>query len=663
MKEIKWGLIGTGSIAAAFAHSIKKSKNSDLISVFGRNKKTLDEFSKKFNLEAFKAFDEFISSKNLDAVYIATPHNSHFLYSLGAINKGKHVLCEKPLAMNSQETMILINESKKNNVFLMEAFMYRVHPQTELLINLIKENFSDEKIKIESSFGFNADIPKDHRLRNLNLAGGAILDVGCYPLSMSRLIAGTQNNKKFMDPEKIDVSVELDETGVDKNSIAKIIFSEKVEAEIKTAINEDLPNNLVIKSKTKKIVVPQTWHCGQFQEGKSSISLIKENSEEEVFELSDSIGLFTREINHASEAILNGKIESELMTHADTLGNMIWLENWYKDSGVNYPQNLIKESPILNSSFTSKKLIIKSNISDFNKTGSRIVFGCDNQTSSLHAHVMFDHFFEHGGNIFDTAYIYNAGKSDSYLGDWISSRNVSKDIIVLGKGAHTPECEPKFIRPQLEESLERLNLERLDIYCLHRDNIEVPVEEFVDVLNELKDDGLINFFGASNWTFDRFKDAMDYAEFSKKAGFKVLSNNFSLAEMINPVWPGCVNCDEDFLTYLIEKEVLLFPWSSTARGFFVEKDLSPKTNHFSNPTLEEEKRVWHNQDNLIRRQKCFELSKELGCSSIELALAYVLNKHSNIFPLVGPRTLFESESCMQATNIKLSENQMNWLIS
>ena len=90
MKEIKWGLIGTGSIAAAFAHSIKKSKNSDLISVFGRNKKTLDEFSKKFNLEAFKAFDEFISSKNLDAVYIATPHNSHFLYSLGAINKGKH---------------------------------------------------------------------------------------------------------------------------------------------------------------------------------------------------------------------------------------------------------------------------------------------------------------------------------------------------------------------------------------------------------------------------------------------------------------------------------------------------------------------------------------------------------------------------------------------
>ena len=66
---------------------------------------------------------------------------------------------------------------------------------------------------------------------------------------------------------------------------------------------------------------------------------------------------------------------------------------------------------------------------------------------------------------------------------------------------------------------------------------------------------------------------------------------------------------------------------------------------------------------IIRRQKCFELSKELGCSSIELALAYVLNKHSNIFPLVGPRTLFESESCMQATNIKLSENQMNWLIS
>ena len=85
--------------------------------------------------------------------------------------------------------------------------------------------------------------------------------------------------------------------------------------------------------------------------------------------------------------------------------------------------------------------------------------------------------------------------------------------------------------------------------------------------------------------------------------------------------------------------------------------------HFANPTLEEEKRVWHSKANLLRRDKCFELAEELGCLPIELALAYVLNKHPNIFPLVGPRSIYESESCMQASKINLSEGQLDWLIS
>ena len=116
-------------------------------------------------------------------------------------------------------------------------------------------------------------------------------------------------------------------------------------------------------------------------------------------------------------------------------------------------------------------------------------------------------------------------------------------------------------------------------------------------------------------------------------------------------------------SYLIENDIFLFPWSSQARGFFLEKDLFPKAEHFANPTLEEEKRVWHSKANLLRRDKCFELAEELGCLPIELALAYVLNKHPNIFPLVGPRSIYESESCMQASKINLSEDQLDWLIS
>ena len=97
-------------------------------------------------------------------------------------------------------------------------------------------------------------------------------------------------------------------------------------------------------------------------------------------------------------------------------------------------------------------------------------------------------------------------------------------------------------------------------------------------------------------------------------------------------------------------------------GFSLEKDLFPKAEHFANPTLEEEKE-FGTAGKPFRRDKCFELAEELGCLPIELALAYVLNKHPNIFPLVGPRSIYESESCMQASKINLSEDQLDWLIS
>jgi aryl-alcohol dehydrogenase-like predicted oxidoreductase len=351
------------------------------------------------------------------------------------------------------------------------------------------------------------------------------------------------------------------------------------------------------------------------------------------------------------------------MSHKDTFGNMLWLERWYVETGVKYPHNIPQSSPIFSYDYSAVENIKKSAFEEISKEGSRIVFGCDNQTSQLHASTMFDHFYRNGGNIFDTAYIYNFGKSDKYLGEWIKTNDLSKDVMVLGKGAHTPECEPKFIKPQLEESLDRLMLDRLDIYCLHRDNTDIPSGEFIDALNEVRDEGLVSYLGASNWTLERFSEANEFAQNNDKVGFKVLSNNFSLANMNEPVWPGCVHCHEEFLDYLIENDIFLFPWSSQARGFFLEKDLFPKAEHFANPTLEEEKRVWHSKANLLRRDKCFELAEQLGCLPIELALAYVLNKHPNIFPLVGPRSIYESESCMQASKINLSGDQLDWLIS
>ena len=291
-----------------------------------------------------------------------------------------------------------------------------------------------------------------------------------------------------------------------------------------------------------------------------------------------------------------------------------------------------------------------------------MVFGCDNQSGSDHAFAMFDHYFSLGGNTFDTAYIYNNGKSDVYLGRWMNHRGLRDQVVVLGKGAHTPDCYPHLIRPQLEESLDRLKIDHMDLYCLHRDNLEVPVGEFIDALNELKEEGLIRLMGASNWSRSRFSESISYAEASSKDSFSLLSNNFSLARMLEPVWPGCESCsEEDFKKFLKEKQIAIFPWSSQARGFFLNRQEFEGSLHIANPNQQEQNRVWVNTDNLERRRRCFSLAKEKKVEPIELALAFVLNQDFPSFPLIGPRNFFETRSSLTALKIELTSQERDWL--
>ena len=661
MNKIKWGIIGSGNIADAFAHSVKYCQDSDLVSVFGRNEEAVKQFSSKFTIKSYTNLDSFFTSDEIDAVYIATPHSSHFTYSLEAIKNNKHILCEKPLTMNYLESMTLLSLAKEAKVFLMEAYMYRTHPQTfNILDHLDLFKNTQEKIFIESSFGFSAELPKEHRLRNPLLGGGAILDVGCYPLSMVKLIAGNLQGMPFADPESINATGRLDETGVDLQSEAHLVFSDQIEAKISCAIDEEYSNDLKIKSGNLELVVEQPWHCGQFQDGNSSIKILDSGNLIKEVSYLDTVGLFTREIDHASKCIQEEKFESALVSHADTQSNMLWLDKWRQEVKIKCPYESFENSPIPVSRFylMQKPQFQHTAIKGIEKNASRLALGCDNQTSSLHAFTMFDHFYGAGGRIFDTAYIYNNGKGDKYLGDWINSRNLEKDIIVIGKGAHTPQCEPQFIRPQILESLERLNIETLDIFCLHRDNPDIHVSEFMDALDEVKSEGLINLIGASNWDLERFSEARDYAQLNNKEPFTALSNNFSLAEMVDPVWPGCVGVNNQYINYLIENQIMLFPWSSQARGFFIEKKEITSNEHFSNPSLEEEVRVWHNEKNLKRRAKCFEIAKQKNLQPIQVALAYVVQKSSLIFPLIGPRTIFETNSSIEATQINLSAQEM-----
>ena len=178
----------------------------------------------------------------------------------------------------------------------------------------------------------------------------------------------------------------------------------------------------------------------------------------------------------------------------------------------------------------------------------------------------------------------------------------------------------------------------------------------------MRDEGLINVLGASNWTLERFKEANEYAQSVNKEPFSVLSNNFSLAHMINPVWPGCFSCsDNDYVEYLTKNQIAIFPWSSQARGFFLDTQEFTGVAHVADPNKEEQDRVWGSEENIERRKRCFELATAKSVDPIQMALAFVLNQEFPSFPLIGPRNFFETENSLQALKIDLSEKEISWL--
>ncbi|MBL4575153.1 MAG: aldo/keto reductase, partial [Opitutaceae bacterium] len=301
-------------------------------------------------------------------------------------------------------------------------------------------------------------------------------------------------------------------------------------------------------------------------------------------------------------------------------------------------------------------------IKGLDKDISRLVMGCDNQTTMPHAAVMFDDFIEKGGNCFDSAHIYGgyeggeSGICEEVLGQWIKDRGVRNDITLISKGGHTPNCHPQGITEQLEESLQRLQTDHVDIYFMHRDNLDLPVSDFIDVLNKHVKAGKIKLFGGSNWSIERVNAANEYAAQNGLQGFSAVSNNFSLAQLVNPVWPGCVSSsDAESRAWLEKANIALFPWSSQARGFFTDRSGQDKLDD------EELVRCWYSEDNFQRKDRAQELAEQKGVSTINIALAYVLTQPFPVFTLIGPRTLEETRTSLPGLDIKLTPEEVRYL--
>jgi aryl-alcohol dehydrogenase-like predicted oxidoreductase len=288
---------------------------------------------------------------------------------------------------------------------------------------------------------------------------------------------------------------------------------------------------------------------------------------------------------------------------------------------------------------------------------SPLILGCDNKDTWEEGAPIWDHWLARGGNAFDTAFIYGGGKHEKALGEWMAQRGVADEVVVVVKGAHTPNCTPEAIGTQLAQSLERLQISAAPIYIMHRDNPAVPVSEFVDALNVLRGKGLIGVFGGSNWTVERFETARVYAVTHGLQPLMILNNNLSLAEMVKPVWTGCISSQVPAtLDYLRKTHTAHFSWSAQARGYFLPAELRNRLPEDSGPEA-----CFGSAANAERRRRAEELAKRRGVSANNIALAWVLAQGFPSFALVGSRNIEEIDSTLPAVTVNLSPEEVAWL--
>lgn len=660
--KLRWAIIGAGAIAQTFARGVAASRAGELLAVGSRTQATADQFGDDFGIpRRYGTYEAVLADADVDAVYVSTPHTFHAEWAIRAAEAGKHLLIEKPLGINHAEAMAVVEAARRNDVFLMEAYMYRCHPQTARLVELIREGVIGEVRVIEASFGFDIGERPDHRLLEHGLAGGGMLDVGGYPVSISRLISGAALGVDFADPIEVHGAGHIGETSrVDEWAVGTLRFPGDIVAQVMCGIRVPAENGVRIMGTKGQITVPAPWTL----RGASWTSriLVQVYGEDEPREVTVEGGAdpWSIEADTVAAHIEARQAAAPAMSWADTLGNMQTLDRWRAAVGLVYDKEQL-EAPVQRLSprplaASSGHTMIYGEIEGVGKPISRLVMGVDNQTAMPHAAVMFDDFVERGGTTFDTAWVYGAGRCEPVLGRWIEDRGVRDQLVVLGKGAHTPFCTPEALVSQLDESLDRLRTDYLDIYMMHRDNPAVPVGEFMDVLNEQQRAGRMRVFGASNWSRERLDEAQAYATAHGLSGFSAISNNFSLARMVAPPWAGCLSAsDAEWRTWLTERQLALMPWSSQARGFFTER---AAPDNFSDLELV---RCWYSPDNFERRARAEQLARKYEVPTIAIALAYVLGQPFPTYPLIGPRTLAETRTSFDGLRVRLTPDEVAWL--
>lgn len=655
MTILHWGILGTGRIARTFAQAVADSETGQVVGIGSRSSGSADAFGTEFHItRRYGSYAALLADPDVQVVYISLPNHLHAEWIVRCAEAGKHILCEKPLTVNHAEAMTALEAVRRHGVFLMEAFMYRCHPQTARLKELLDAGVIGQVRLIQSNFSYNMGQQYENIRLSNPAAGGGIMDVGCYTASLARLVAGAE-------PSEVCGVAEIGPISrVDELATASLRWPGGILGSLVCGNEAHSSHEARIWGSQGHIHIPEPWFPGAED---ARIIVHKDGQEPEEFSVPGGGGLYTIEADLVARCLDEGRTEAPApaMTWADSLGNMALLDSWRRAVGLTFdaekPEALAKP-PLLPPN--SDPQMTYGTIAGLDKPVARLIMGTMVASPQNMPYVcaLFDHYVSLGGNCLDTARVYG---TEGAVGEWLRLRGNRAQIVLIAKGAHHDQHGPRVnsqaIAEDLARSLELLQTDYIDLYLLHRDDPDVPVGPIVECLNEHKAAGRIRAFGGSNWTHARLQEANDYAHAHGLTSFAASSPNFSLAVQNEPTWANCLSASTEpgERDWYAQTGIPLLAWSSQAQGFFTGRYRRDDTSN------SEMVRVWYNDANFVRLERVNELARQKGVTPVQVALAYVLCQPFPTFALIGPRTLEETRTTTEGLRLTLTPDELAWL--
>jgi len=338
-KQINWGIIGLGNIATKFAEALKLTENAKLKGISSKSKDKILKFKNLYRIKSsycFSKYSDLINCDEIEVVYIALPNSLHYQYICECIEANKKILVEKPATQNFSEIKALKDNYDMSQFFYSEGFMYFHNPQISNIIKLLKNKKIGNLLSIKSKFGknilkkkniFGLEIIKKqnikNRLFNPSLGGGVILDLGCYPASLSTLIGSIYFDLDINNIKVEKVKKQMGSTGVEVDASAEINFNNKFYANIEASFTRNIGSESEIIGDKGRIIIKDTWHSA------SSAILISNDIEKEITNDAKNNSYFYQ-IKNISHSILEkeNKPHQPVMDFDKSYINMKILDEW-----------------------------------------------------------------------------------------------------------------------------------------------------------------------------------------------------------------------------------------------------------------------------------------------------------------------------------------------